>query len=109
MAKLYLKLIKACLERDYELRVVCAEEGDYLAKGGGYKEIKDAVECVEMVNLVVHDPAAGENVAVYAIIPAYAEEGEDIVDYGGKKAEGLLLLAGGIGFTNADGEVVYVR
>lgn len=115
MAKTYLRLIKAALDRGLEIDVICAEEGDYLSKGAGYKATKDAIECVEMVNVRIRDSRKDwkdyrkASVAVFAIIPAYAEDDEDIVDYGGPMAEELLLLAGGIGFMNGDGEVVYVR
>lgn len=89
MAKAYLKLIREAAARDMYMIVRCPEEGDIIGSGG-YKAAKDAIEAVEMANVYMVDKYTGKDAAVFVVIAAYADEGEDIVDYGGWKAEALM-------------------
>jgi hypothetical protein len=91
MAKAYLKLLREAAARDLHMIVRCPEEGDILnPEGSGYKAAKDAVESVEMAAVEMVDKYSGKPAAVFVIIPAYAADDEDIVDYGGWKAEALM-------------------
>lgn len=93
MAKAYLKLLREAAARDLHMIVRCPEEGDILGHGK-YKAAKDAVESVEMAAVEMVDLYSGKPAAVFVIIPGYAADGEDIVDYGGWKAETLMKAIG---------------
>lgn len=93
MAKAYLKLIREAAARDLFLMVSALETGDRIGSGG-YKAAKDAIEAVEAAVVYMVDRYTGKYAARFVVIPGYAAAGEDIVDYGGWKAETLMKAIG---------------